>query len=137
MDHLWPVVITSVLRVVDTRDCIGYNLSMTQDELAKIFAPLPDLHRQMLLEACEHFYYIAREEYADGSGDSSPQQDAVSELSDALRTPDQQTEMDATLGALQDGIASMMHNVAPDVKGIRFGTGDEGFDWDDKGNVKR
>ena len=23
------------------------------------------------------------------------------------------------------------------VKGIRFGTGDEGFDWDDDGNVKR
>lgn len=58
---------------------------MTPAELKTLFAQLPPLHRQMLTEACEHYYYIAREEYSPGDGTASREQETVAELSAALR----------------------------------------------------
>jgi hypothetical protein len=39
-----------------------------------------NLEGEILLQALENFYDIAREEFADGSGEASPEQEAVTNL---------------------------------------------------------
>lgn len=95
-----------------------------------------ELAARMLAQALEQFYDVAREEYADGSGEASPEQNAVADLLDKVIAllPDVQAEQERQIEAMQDGIAASLG--AAGATGIRFGS-DSGFDWDEHGNAIR
>lgn len=96
-----------------------------------------DMEAGLLLEALEHFYYTAREAYADGSGNASPEQIAVGELQERARAliPGAPEAHEKSITSMEDAIAKTMSQFG--VTGIQFGDGEEGFEWDSQGNVKR